>query len=100
MATPTRENNTSQNTNFGTGTTSGNTGTNQTPDKESKYEADLNGGTARVNSATTLADGVYTPDKFSWSGGTGKVSISCTKITVTGVRHMLPLYLAVVLMAM
>lgn len=76
-------NNTSQNTNFGTGTTSGNTGTNQTPDKESKYEADLNGGTARVNSATTLADGVYTPDKFSWSGGTGKVSISCTKITVT-----------------
>lgn len=72
------------NTNFGTGTTSGNTGTNQTPDKESKYEADLNGGTARVNSATTLADGVYTPDKFSWSGGTGKVSISCTKITVTG----------------
>lgn len=77
-------NNTSQNTNFGTGTTSGGTGTNQTPDKESKYEADLNGGTARVNSATTFADGVYTPDKFSWSGGTGKVSISCTKITVTG----------------
>lgn len=77
-------NNTSQNTNFGTGTTSGGTGTNQTPDKESKYEADLNGGTARVNSTTTLADGVYTPDKFSWSGGTGKVSISCTKITVTG----------------
>lgn len=77
-------NNTSQNTNSGTGITSGGTGTNQTPDKESKYEADLNGGTARVNSATTLADGVYTPDKFSWSGGTGKVSISCTKITVTG----------------
>ena len=77
-------NNTSQNTNFGTGTPSGGTGTNQTPDKESKYEADLNGGTARVNSATTLADGVYTLDKFSWSGGTGKVSISCTKITVTG----------------
>ena len=72
------------NINLGTGTTSGGTGTNQTPDKESKYEADLNGGTARVNSATTLADGVYTPDKFSWSGGTGKVSISCTKITVTG----------------
>lgn len=77
-------NNSSQNTNSGTGNNSGGTGTNQTPDKESKYEADLNGGTARVNSATTLADGVYTPDKFSWSGGTGKVSISCTKITVTG----------------
>lgn len=77
-------NNTNQNNNSGTGNNSGNTGTNQTPDKESKYEADLNGGTARVNSATTLADGVYTPDKFSWSGGTGKVSISCSKITVTG----------------
>lgn len=76
--------NTNQNNNSGNGNNSGNTGTNQTPDKESKYEADLNGGTARVNSATTLADGVYTPDKFSWSGGTGKVSISCTKITVTG----------------
>ena len=50
MATSTRGNNTSQNTNFGTGTTSRGTGTNQTPDKESKYEADLNGGTARVNS--------------------------------------------------
>lgn len=78
------DNNNNQNNNSGNGTTSGNTGANQTPDKESKYEADLNGGTARVNSATTLADGVYTPDKFSWSGGTGKVSISCTKITVTG----------------
>ena len=77
-------NNTNQNNNSGNGNNSGNTGTNQIPDKESKYEADLNGGTARVNSATTLADGVYTPDKFSWSGGTGKVSISCTKITVTG----------------
>ena len=77
-------NNTNQNNTSGTGTISGGTGTNQTPDKESKYEADLSGGTARVNSATTLADGVYTPDKFSWSGGTGKVSISCTKITVTG----------------
>ena len=76
--------NNNQNNSSGNENNSGNTGTNQTPDKESKYEADLNGGTARVNSATTLADGVYTPDKFSWSGGTGKVSISCTKITVTG----------------
>lgn len=77
-------NNNNQNSTSGNGITSGSTGTNQTPDKESKYEADLSGGTARVNSATTLADGVYTPDKFSWSGGTGKVSISCSKITVTG----------------
>ncbi|MCB5388679.1 hypothetical protein LIQ05_17070 [Blautia glucerasea] len=54
------------------------------PEKESKYESDLSGGTAAVNSSTTLADGTYTPDSFSWSGGTGKVSISCSKITVTG----------------
>ncbi len=45
---------------------------------------DLSGGTAAVNSSTTLKDGTYTPDSFSWSGGTGKVNISCSKITVTG----------------
>ena len=56
----------------------------KTPDKESKYESDLSGGTAAVNSSTTLKDGTYTPDSFSWSGGTGKVNISCSKITVTG----------------
>ena len=48
-----------------------------------KYESDLSGGTASVNSSTTLADGTYTPDSFSWSGGSGKVSISCNKVTVT-----------------
>lgn len=53
------------------------------PEQESKYESDLNGGTSKVDSATTLADGVYTPDGFSFSGGTGKVTISCSKITVT-----------------
>ena len=81
--------NTSNGNNSGsTGSNNGNTGNNTTnngkPDKESKYESDLNKSTARVNSATGLKDGVYTPDSFSWSGGTGKVSISCTKITVTG----------------
>ena len=35
-----------------------------------------------VDSSTTLPDGVYTPDSFSWSGGTGKLTISCTQITV------------------
>ena len=54
------------------------------PEKESTYESDLSGGTAAVNSSTALADGTYTPDSFSWSGGTGKVSISCSKVTVTG----------------
>lgn len=53
------------------------------PDQESKYESDLNGGTSAVNSSTTLKDGTYTPDSFSFSGGTGKVNISCSKITVT-----------------
>lgn len=53
------------------------------PEEESKYESDLSGGTASVNSSTTLADGTYTPDSFSWSGGSGKVNISCNKVTVT-----------------
>lgn len=81
--------NTSNGNNSGsTGSNNGNTGNNTTnngkPDKESKYESDLNKSTARVNSATGLKDGVYTPDSFSWSGGTGKVRISCSKVTVTG----------------
>lgn len=54
------------------------------PDTVSKSEADLNKATAQVNSSTGLKDGVYTPDSFSWSGGTGKVTISCNKVTVTG----------------
>ena len=91
--TPGGNNNNSGNTSNGnnsgsTGSNNGNTGNNATnngkPDKESKYESDLNKSTARVNSATGLKDGVYTPDSFSWSGGTGKVSISCSKVTVTG----------------
>ena len=65
--------NTSNGNNSGsTGSNNGNTGNNTTnngkPDKESKYESDLNKSTARVNSATGLKDGVYTPDSFSWSG--------------------------------
>ena len=91
--TPGGNNNNSGNTSNGnnsgsTGSNNGNTGNNTTnngkPDKESKYESDLNKSTARVNSATGLKDGVYTPDSFSWSGGTGKVRISCSKVTVTG----------------
>lgn len=53
-------------------------------DKESSYESDLSGGTGRVDSSTGLKDGVYTPDKFSWSGGSGRTSISCSKVTVSG----------------
>lgn len=51
-------------------------------DQESQYVSDTSGSTGRIDSSTTLADGVYKPDKFSWSGGTGKVKISCNKITV------------------
>ncbi|HBA62495.1 MAG TPA: hypothetical protein DCZ20_01415, partial [Lachnospiraceae bacterium] len=58
-------------------------GTDTRPDTESRYESDLEGSTRRVNNTTKLADGVYTPDKFSWSGGTGRVTISCNKVTVT-----------------
>ena len=51
-------------------------------DKESKYESDLSGSTKKVNASTTLADGVYTPDRFSWSGGSGRIHITCNKVTV------------------
>ncbi len=55
-----------------------------TPAEESRYESDLSGATAAVDNSTTLADGVYTPDSFSWSGGTGRLTISCTQVTVRG----------------
>lgn len=68
----------------------GNTGTkpttptvDTTPDSESKYESDLSRSTGKVNNTTKLKDGVYTPDRFMWSGGTGRVSISCSKVTIT-----------------
>ena len=51
-------------------------------DHESKYEADTSGSTGRVDSTTALKDGVYTPDRFTWSGGTGKVRITCNKVTI------------------
>lgn len=36
-----------------------------------------------VDSSTTLKDGVYTPDSFSWSGGSGRLAyIRCNKIIV------------------
>lgn len=53
-----------------------------TPAEESKSESDTSGSTSQVNSKTKLKDGVYTPDKFTWSGGTGKVNITCNKVTI------------------
>ena len=71
--------------NSGSGGSTGSSGSqnNSNPDSESKYESDLSGSTGKVNNTTKLKDGVYTPDSFTWSGGTGRVSISCTKITIT-----------------
>ncbi len=51
-------------------------------DNVSKYESDTSGSTSHVESATALKDGVYTPDRFTWSGGTGKVQITCNKVTI------------------
>ena len=51
-------------------------------DHESKYEADTSGSTGHIDSTTVLKDGVYTPDRFTWSGGTGKVRITCNKVTI------------------
>ena len=42
----------------------------------------LNGTTEKVDASTTLADGEYTPESFSFSGGTGKTKITCEKVTV------------------
>ena len=55
-----------------------------TPEVTRAPETDRSGSTKKVNNSTTLADGTYTPDSFSYSGGTGKVTISCTKINVSG----------------
>lgn len=65
------------------GTNSGKTdGNDGKADNVSKYESDTSGSTSHVNSGTTLKDGVYTPDRFTWSGGTGKVQITCNKVTI------------------
>ena len=53
-------------------------------DKVSKWTDDAGKSTRAVNASTTLKDGVYTPDSFSWSGGSGRLAyIRCDKITVT-----------------
>lgn len=65
------------------GTNSGKTdGNDGKADNVSKYESDTSGSTSHVDSRTTLKDGVYTPDRFTWSGGTGKVQITCNKVTI------------------
>ena len=46
----------------------------------------LPGSTAAVDNSTTLPDGVYTPDSFAFSGGSGRATISCRSVTVTNGR--------------
>ena len=73
----------------GSNNTTGNTTTkvDTKPDTESKYESDTSGSTKAVNSKTKLKDGVYKPDKFSWSGGSGRVNITCDKVTIKNGQH-------------
>lgn len=54
-------------------------------DKVSKWKDDSSKSTGAVDNSTSLKDGVYTPDKFNWSGGSGRLAfIKCDKITVKG----------------
>ena len=50
----------------------------------SPSEPDTSGSTSAVNSNTTLKDGEYKPDGFTFSGGTGKTRIVCDKVIVKG----------------
>ena len=52
------------------------------PDDESDHVTDTSGSTSRVDNSTTLKDGVYAPDDFSFSGGSGRTRIVCDKVTV------------------
>lgn len=53
--------------------------------KVSRYRDDASGSTSPVNSRTSLKDGAYAPERFSWSGGSGRLSwIRCDKVTVRG----------------
>ena len=50
----------------------------------SPSEPDVSGSTSAVNSNTTLKDGEYKPDGFTFSGGSGRVKIVCDKVIVEG----------------
>ena len=83
-------NNGNNSNNSGSGNNGGNTnnsGSNNNSGQngsDNKYDSNTNGSTGRVNTSTKLADGVYSPDGFLWSGGTGKVSITCSQIRISG----------------
>ena len=50
--------------------------------KKQQAQDTIGGGTAAVNNSTGLKDGIYKPDKFSFSGGTGKIAITCSQVEV------------------
>ena len=50
----------------------------------SPTEPSTNGTTSAVNSATKLKDGTYKQDGFTYSGGSGRVSIACDKVIIKG----------------
>ena len=53
--------------------------------KIEKWNDAKNKGTSKVDNSTSLKDGVYKPDRVSWSGGSGRLAyIHCTKVTVKG----------------
>jgi hypothetical protein len=45
-------------------------------------EPEADSDTEAVDNSTDIPDGVYVPDSFTYTGGTGKVTITCPKITV------------------
>ena len=49
-----------------------------------KYSSNTSGSTGSVNNRTGLKDGSYKPDSFSFSGGTGRVKISCDQVIIKG----------------
>ena len=62
-----------------------NGGNNKEEKNKKKYNDDNNKGTSAVNNSTGLKDGTYKADRFSWSGGSGRLKyIRCKKITVRG----------------
>ena len=50
----------------------------------SPTEPSTNGTTSAVNSATKLKDGTYKQDGFTYSGGSGRVTIVCDKVIIKG----------------
>ena len=45
-------------------------------------EPDADGTTSAVDSSTSVKDGTYKPDGFTYSGGSGRVSIVCDKVII------------------